>query len=312
MKEEDLKKIVEKGLIGLANAGSLDGGNWFVGHFGAEVLSLAFLLLNKQVEPDAEGLVFKRIDEIFTVQAKFFDTPINSSTATKTKSIGASPELNDLESKVQACSSQLYIDGHHTIYGALALKAFNLYPELVKPALIQGLTSLLTVCESAGFDRYYKLPSKALTDKKLIEKYTFTSPLCAAESALEQHHTIYPDGEADGQFYFFSGSRLHLITHAQAILDLQNLGYDDIASNALKAYTQHCICINESKSPTDVQPIKAEAKLDPRKTSFWLRAKSNPHHGKLAYAVLDIFTASPKCQQQLALNDLSTYWSVYD
>ena len=49
-----IKATIEQGLIGLANAGLINGGNWFVGHFGAEVLSLTFLLMNKHIDENAE------------------------------------------------------------------------------------------------------------------------------------------------------------------------------------------------------------------------------------------------------------------
>ncbi len=71
-----MKKIIEQGLVGLANAGTLNGGNWFVGHFGAEVLSLAFLLLNKRIDKNAEPMVLDRIEEIIKSKAEFFETPL--------------------------------------------------------------------------------------------------------------------------------------------------------------------------------------------------------------------------------------------
>ena len=66
-----MKSIVERGLVGLANAGVLNGGNWFVGHFAAEVLSLAFLLLNKRIEKSAEfKQAYAMLAEIYKQQGK--------------------------------------------------------------------------------------------------------------------------------------------------------------------------------------------------------------------------------------------------
>jgi hypothetical protein len=51
--------------------------------------------------------------------------------------------------------------------------------------------------------------------------------------------------------------------------------------------------------------------FDPRAASFWQRAKTDPHHGKLAYAVLEIFSALGQNNQENVLEELSTYWQFY-
>jgi hypothetical protein len=297
---------VERGLIGLANAGAINGGNWFVGHFGAEVLSLAFLLLNKRIEKNAEQLVLDRIDEIFETHKIFFDTPLPTDSSTK------SLRLEDFEMAVESSISNFYVDGHHTIYSALALRGFSQYPELARPEIIQGLIALLTACQAGGFDRYYGLDHASFTDTAFLEKFVFNSALHAVEVALAQHREVITDRKVASDFYFFSGSRLHLVTHAQALLDLHQLGYDNLVKSGLPSLTKHCICIDASAVPEGAEPYKVKQQLDPRKAIFWQRAKQNPHHGKLAYAVLEIFSALPQQSQPKALKDLSCYWEFYE
>jgi hypothetical protein len=304
--EKNMKSIIERGLIGLSNAGVLNGGNWFVGHFGAEVLSLAFLLLNKRIEKSAESLVYERIDTVLKTHSQFFETPLPIQNA------ATSLRLNDFEKKVENSISNLYVDGHHTIYSALALRGLSEYPELARPEIIHGLIGLVDACKAAGFDRYYGLENKSFEDKYLIEKFTFKSALTAAEASFSQHCEVITDREADGAFYFFSGSRLHLVTHAQALLELHQIGYSNLAKIGLSSFTKHCICVNASAVPHGAQPYKIEQKFDPRHASFWQRAKTNPHHGKLAYAVLEIFAASGQASEENVLKDLSAYWEFYE
>jgi hypothetical protein len=209
---KNMKSIVERGLIGLSNAGVLNGGNWFVGHFGAEVLSLAFMLSNKRIEKSAESLVFERIEKVLNTHSQLFETPLALKSAVK------SLKLEDFEKKVENSISNLCVDGHHTIYSALALRGLSEYPELARPEIIHGLIALLDACEATGFDRYYGLEHTSFADENLIEKFTFNSPLTAVEVAFSQHSEVITDREVDGAFYFFSGSRLHLVTHAQALL----------------------------------------------------------------------------------------------
>lgn len=301
-----MKTIIEKGLLGLSNAGLINGGNWFVGHFGAEVLSLAFLLLNKRIEKKAQQLVFERIELVFNTHAIFFETPIPTNGST------TSPGLEDFEKAVENSISSFYVDGHHTIYAALALRSFSLYPELARPEIIRGIIGLLKACEAAGFDRFYGLEKSSFTDIRLLKKFTFNSALQGVEVALDQHSEVITDRKADGDFYFFSGSRLHLVTHAQALLDLHQLGYDKLVKSGLPGLTKHCICIEASAVPEGVEPYKVRQQFDPSKAAFWQRAKTNPHHGKLAYAVLEIFSALGQQNQPKALKDLSCYWEFYE
>ena len=301
-----MKAILEKGLIGLSNAGVINGGNWFVGHFGAEVLSLACLLLNKRIEKNAEGLVHDRIEEIFETHAIFFETPL------PTTSLTNSPGLQDFEMAVENSISSFYVDGHHTIYAALALRSFYHYPELARPEIIQGLIALLSACETGGFDRYYGLDHTSFKDAVLLEKFAFDSPLQAVEIVMAQHREVVTDRNVAEEFYFFSGSRLHLVTHAQALLDLHQLGYYKLVKSGLPSLTKHCICIDASQVPEGAEPYKVKQQFDPRKVDFWQRAKKNPHHGKLAYAVLEIFSALPQKNQAEALQDLSCYWDFYE
>lgn len=301
-----IKAVIEQGLIGLSNAGTINGGNWFVGHFGAEILSLAFLLINKRIEISAEQLVYERIEEILQTHAIFFDKPLSIESSIKSLS------LEDFERAVENSVSNFYVDGHHTIYSALALRSFSLCPELARPEIIQGLIALLSACEAGGFDRYYQLDQASFKDIALREKFTFNSPLQAVEVALAQHREVITDRKVDEEFYFFSGSRLHLVTHAQALLELHQLGYDNLVKAGLPGLTKHFICIDASKVPKGAKPYNVIHQFDPRKADFWKRAKKNPHHGKLAYAALEIFSALPQGNQATALKDLSCYWDFYE
>ncbi|MFT6776337.1 MAG: hypothetical protein ACJAV1_000248 [Paraglaciecola sp.] len=60
------------------------------------------------------------------------------------------------------------------------------------------------------------------------------------------------------------------------------------------------------------EPYISKSMFDPRAANFWQRAKTNPHHGKLAYLVLEIFYALEQDKQENALKDLSTYWEFYE
>jgi hypothetical protein len=262
--------------------------------------------LNKRIEKNAEPLILGRIETVLKTHANFFETPLPKESAKK--SLG----IKDFEQRVENCISNLCVDGHHTIYSALALRGLSQYPELARPEIIYGLITLLDACETAGFDRFYGLDHESFRDEKLIKKFTFSSALTAAEVAFSQHSEVITDREVDGQFYFFSGSRLHLITHAQALLELHQMGYANLAILGLSGFTKHCICIDASGIPDGAEPYQAKQVLNPRQASFWRRAKTNPHQGKLAYAVLEIFSALPNVSKEKILKDLSTYWEFYE
>ncbi|MBR9909662.1 MAG: hypothetical protein GYB33_04815 [Gammaproteobacteria bacterium] len=171
---------------------------------------------------------------------------------------------------------------------------------------------ITTACEAGGFDRYYGLDHASFTDRTFLERFDFNSALQAVEVALAQHREVITDRKVSSEFYFFSGSRLHLVTHAQALLDLHQLGYDNLVKSGLPGLTRHCICIDAGALPEGAEPYNVKQQLDPRKAMFWQRARHNPHHGKLAYAVLEIFSALPQENQSETLKNLSCYWEFYE
>ena len=299
-----MKSTVEKGVIGLANAGLINGGNWFVGHFGAEVLSLAFLLMDDAVNEDVKPLVLSRIEECLSQHEPFFTTEIETTDSPTT--------LDDLHNVVRNSISELCVDGHHTIYASLAIRAFHVFPELAKPEILDGIIALLKVCADAGFDRYYRFDKTMFDNKTFKKRFEFNTALDAAATSLALHEKVFSDQKAEGDFYFFAGSRLHLVTHAQALLDMEQLGYSDLVHAGLEGYQKHCICVESSADPLDVAPFEVTEKFDPREQAFWRRGVKNPHHGKLAYAVLSIFAAAKGTSETKALSDLSAYWEMYD
>ena len=306
VRDVKMKSIVQSGLIGLANAGRADGGHWFVGHFGAEVLSLSLILMKKCVQPSAEAHVIQRVETLFDKHPLLFEAPLAGTSNNNEYT------LTQFEEHIEDSASILSVDGHRTIYAALALEAFRAFPDLATPPVLEGLIGVLESCQKAGSDRYYGLDQRSLSDETLVKKYSFANAQTAAEFSLTQHRRVIADGKVDNQHFFFSGSRLHLVTHAQAILALDQLGYKKLVRSALKAYAAHCICINASAEPEGVKPYRAAKTLDPRDTSFWKRGKTNPHHSKLAYSTLEIFKVSPECDQRSILDDLSSYWEFYD
>jgi hypothetical protein len=301
-----MKVLIKKGLIGLANAGILNGGDWFSGHFGAEVLSLALLLLNKRIEKNVEALILKRINEVFLTHVAFFETPLPREYNEKVYT------LKTFEDRVERSISNFCVDGHNTIYSALALSVLARYPDLASSEIISGLFCLLDACEKAGFDRYSKVDSNAFVNDEIIKKYSFSSPLDAVKQALMLHEKVITDREIEGEFYFLSGSRLHLVTHAQALLQFQQIGYAHLAKTGLPSFTKHCIYIEESTEPQGAKAYKVKSRFDPSQASFWQREKKNPHHGKLAYSVLESFSLLPQINSQKVLNDLSAYWDFYE
>ncbi len=301
-----MKDIVEQGLAGLANAGLVNGGNWFVGHFGAEALSLAFLLENNRVSNDTVDAVKKRIHAIFDAHPEFFKEP------PRIETMDRAVELSDLVEHIERTIATFSVDGHHTIYAALALRAFALYPKFARPEVLQGLIILLDACHHAGSDRYYLLDESSLSDERLLSRFKFDSAENAAEVALGLQNRVITDREVDDNYYFFAGSRLHLVTHAQALFEFQQLGHKKLVDVGLQGLTRHVICVEASATPPGATPYTPKHWLDPRDASFWQRGKQNPHHGKLAYAALEIFEVLPNVDQRNALRDLSCYWEVYD
>lgn len=112
-------------------------------------------------------------------------------------------------------------------------------PEMITHTHIDGLISLLkSYTKEREEPRYYGYqPNYAevrIEGKDNLKSYDSVEN--AMEIAILETKTLYPDMQIDDTYYYFTGEKMHAITHAHAIFELSNLGFDDLAIAACEAH----------------------------------------------------------------------------
>ncbi len=97
------------------------------------------------------------------------------------------------------------------------------------------------------------------------------------------------DQSVDGQHYFFTGEKLHGITHSQALFNLSTLGYPALARKGLHSLNKQ-LELNE-KRPQQIAVQREVLDLDVLDESFWGHGFEDLHAIKLAYSAIELNTA---------------------
>ena len=287
------------GLITLAHTTQMRPGLWSHGHHGAAVLSGYFLLKEQPLSNQVHRAITAHIKHL----ADQSYTPFSAELADK-QLVTIDPLITQLDE----CASSLSAVGHGVIYAMLALKAIQLDPTLATAGIINGMVNLLQSTIHNDTTRYVGIQNyqSECIDDNNIE--TFTTISDAAKYVLYDNETVYPNQVIEGEKYFFSSNKLHNITHAHALLELENLGYETLAKKGLDSLRKQ-LHLNRI-IPNDIAPYTATQTLDPRSKPFWRRQKSDPHHCKLAYATLSLLPLVDTQDHEKILKNASKYWAL--
>ncbi len=199
-----------------------------------------------------------------------------------------------------ASVDRLRQSGHNVIFASLALKAIALRPQFAQEPVVAGLERLLGLFASAGPGRGYygrergwQWPPRApLADDRLVPVYR--SPRAAARvvlSVLANHA-----GERRRGY----GGLFHLITHARALLDLEELGARELARAALAAHRQHVRAwLGLPRVDQELGTLKRAIEL-PDSPEYWRRHRQSvqwsgwlTHRLKVLYAFHALLPLAP-------------------
>lgn len=293
---DDLLKL---GLTGLVNTHRTFQDQWFHGHHGAGVLAAHFIRTTFDLAPEVD-------EAIATYARQIIDTFPDLFRCHQTKA--PAEEFSAIPEALSQHIKTLTADGHDIIFASMALKALHARPDLATPDTIQGLLALLEDAQTDNPKRYYGYDDYVNDPVDYSEIPVFESITQAAEYTLDDHKVIYPDQALNGQHYFFAGNRLHDITHVHALLELEALGYRDLANTGMDALRKQFHLCSTEKLPAHLEPFETDELLDPRTLAFWQRGKRDAHQVKLAYAVMCLIHDKPEEYRLTVLKDISKYW----
>ncbi len=293
--------LLELGLSGLASTPKVFPGLWFHGHHGAAVLSAHFIRstfsIPREVDEAVEAFAYKFVDSYPQIFAR------GTSASTR---VSFAPLVAELGKTI----TTLTADGHDVIFASLALKALHARPDLATTDVVDGLVQLVKDAQDDNPKRYFGYDDYINQSVDYSDVPVFGSVRQAATHALYLHDTVYPDQTLDGHHYFLAGNKLHDVTHAHALTELEDLGYGDIAKLGLESLRKQFHLCDITRVPHGVTPFVGKGLLSPYSLEFWQRDKSDAHQVKLAYSIMSLLQDVPDGEHDSILRAVSKYWQL--
>jgi hypothetical protein len=158
-------------------------------------------------------------------------------------------DIRDIFSPYFGCLSR---SGHLQIIGTIAMKAARMSPVLITCQVLTGLHRLAQICltERSEGPRYWGFPADYQEIPGRLGLPVIRDGLTAGRVALKELWHIPADGEIGGVIYFFTGERLHALTFAHALIELETLGHVDIVTRGLEAFALQ-IYLNRMRPPRE-------------------------------------------------------------
>ncbi|MBT4866771.1 MAG: hypothetical protein HON53_16830 [Planctomycetaceae bacterium] len=262
-----------KGLCGLANTHKVGA---LAGHLGAAVAAGYFFGedqsdlpkgIYKGVEGELERVI--RGEEAFWYNAKkagvtptelFKPFPKEQANEDSTKTVAAALQKNVGKTRQS---------GHNIIFATIALRALHDHAEYATPQIVAGVRKLVEGFNNAHPGRGYYGKAKGWLNGnqvKLQPDNKFRPYKSIAQMVDVTIAELISTAAVRKQGF---GGLWHLINHAAAITELDRLGYEKVAAQALPAHHQH---IRLWRSLPDVESelgSVVKSKRDPREPVYW-------------------------------------------
>lgn len=294
----DTNRFLKLGLIAMSK--SMENGFWLHGHVGAELLTNTFFIQEIEISKKTKKAVLARITQIISDKKEYLDEEL---LATKSTNEVISAIEIELENNVK----QLSTAGHGVIFGTLILKALQKLNNWLPKEVEVGLIKLLKNTQQDYAERYYGFYDYQNKDINVSDLPDFKTPDEVAKYCM-QHQEYYESQEIDGKFYHFHGKQIHLITHANALVILNEIGYSKLAYKGLPELSKQIIL--GAISPPNAKPYQTQTFFNPLNASFWERNVTDEHHNKLAYAVIFLLNRYPDLNQEKILQQVSGHWEL--
>ena len=294
----NIKYLLEVGIYALAK--SSEENNWFPGHIGASIIAIALFLEEniKEVSDDLKKMVLLKAEEIIEINAVQYED-IYSKEKTSTN-----PILDAVKLNIKNFSA----DGHGVIYGSLALKGIQYLDKNIKEEVITGIATIVKLAQNDNVERYWKIENYKEAEIKETDLENFKNVSEAGLYCLTHQENQLGNLIINDKQYYFEGSRLHEVTHSQALLLLDQLGYSELAIEGLNGLKKQ-IFFNK-QFPKDIEPEQIDFLFDPFEIQFWRYPIKDYHHYKLAYAVFSLCNYLKIKNTNEILKPMSLHWKI--
>ncbi|WP_419205854.1 hypothetical protein [Photobacterium leiognathi] len=269
-----MTQFVDKGILALTNVVEIDSNSWFQGHTGAALLAGDSLLHSGALNDLVKQSLQERLAQ-FADDNQYLMNPL-----------AASPKTTDYSKVVNAIAlnaQQLCHSGHGIIYGALFLNAVTNNNVVVTERMVTNIAKLIINCMDDNWGRYYGLTDyrqyqpTSLSNKGEIDIHQLCI-LAVTRSTQDLHYNT--------DEHFFSGDKLHGITHAHAIFLLDKLGYKELAQQAAQQSLIQ-LELNDRKPESGLKKVIPKP-FDLSDPNIWGRDFNDDHQIKLAHSYVEL------------------------
>lgn len=234
-------------VLGLNALSRAHTGDYFAdGHRGAAMIAAYFLCRREEIEPGATRVIARLVDQIWSTSPLFAPFPEEAPDPTGVTQIAGT---------LAASTDRLRQAGHNVILPSLALKAMAVVPEAVTPSRVAGICKLVEAFAASD-------------DEVSDEPVTIpapSTPSALAEYVLSEALATMERFRGRGQGW--SG---HLLTHGQAVLDLQRCGHAEAAGRAAEGLVLYVRRVRQGPGDADREIAEhPPSDLTPLRQSYW-------------------------------------------
>ncbi|WP_206036378.1 hypothetical protein [Crateriforma spongiae] len=273
--DTDGRRYLEWGLNALARAHHLSS---MAGHLGASLIAGYYVMgqhpnLGPQVEEGirddlrrvmrGESVFGKRMSrKAKLTDAELFE-PLPKQSADETL-------IDGIAEALEKSIDQPRQSGHNVIFASFAIRALKEHPEYATPAIIDGIRKLMTLFEgqTPGSGYYGKQKGRIhghkiqLAENDNAPMYDDIPAMASAvlDEAIGQDPSVHRVGY---------GGLVHIINHAAAIADLDDCGYDELASRAVRSHRQHLRLWRSLPNVADEKGPLQVSNFTPNNPAYW-------------------------------------------
>jgi hypothetical protein len=210
------KDYLARGLVAL---GVAHRRGWLQGHSGAAVIASCYFRQDNGLDERASRALQANIDAYIERNSADFPSPVPGRGAAKPARI-----VERLDRQIP----QLRSGGHDAIFASLALRALSDLPEFATPSVVDGICKLLETFSST------QGPVRESRHNHEHPLAPFRGPRDIAEVALRATLRPWSHVRQVG-----ASGVLHWVTHAEALVTLEELGHGEVARRGHAAMQLH-------------------------------------------------------------------------
>ena len=188
---------------------------------------------------------------------------------------------------------ELRNSGHGTIYFMWAARVFSSAPELATHDVLSGLGDLFKAALVNDDKRYYGIADHS-KEKIASLPINFTPDTLAdtlVTRTLQHAVPTLKDAKGEERTWYFSGSKIHILTYLHAVLELGRLGFTDSSQKGLQLWHRHetfyARMLANAERDFKEQGFEEMGDLKP-KTDFFATIYQDPHAYKYLAAAEDL------------------------